>query len=400
MAIDSLTAGEGGLLGRIYGEHVINGHLILNRTTEPRALMIALGEGTWDGVVKLWYRGEPLQPDAFNFHPGAQSSSTTDPVQGIDEFFPGGLTYSTTAYISVRVPTTEESVDPGQLIGRYRCQVVPDYDMQGNLTGTTYSSNPARVLIDILINQGNITPSRIDWASWYDWKIYCDSLIEWNDGTSVRQIKRFEAHYAMTGPVDTTRALNDLTELSASFWQDDGELIYFAPVESRSPLISLDKSNIVKGSYNHAPLDVRQQPTRLTVSFRDLDSEFLVPASFPAKDEPGIDQRGVIYAPGSFQFGGMTYSQAQRLGKYWLRRSQAAERVGCRVSGDTIALLPGDLVNFTHEGFRHETRTVCHVMAIEDESASADTRRLEIAPWGEMYRDVLDQEPIPATLTV
>ena len=398
MAIDVLTAGEGGILAVAYGEHVIAGHLIVNRTSEPRAMLVALGEGVWDAAVKVWYRGGELVSTDFNFHPGAQAASLSDPVQGIDPLFPGALTYSHTAYIAVRLPSSEEDPDPSQLIGRYRTRLVDDFDMNGLPVGTGYSSNPARQLIDIMINDGKISPARIDWASWYNWKVYCDSVIEWNDGKSVRQIKRFEAHVPFTGPSTIVDALNMYTDLTASYWQDDGATISFFPIESRSSIATLDETNIVSGSLNHYRVDARQQPTRLKLQFRDLDSEFLAPATWTAKDEDGIEQRGVIDAPGSYSFGAMYYSQAQRLAKYWLRRAGgSAERIECATSGEFIHVLPGDLVTLNHSAFT--ASLTCHVMETEDEAAGADNRRYLLAPWESIYFDQ-DHEVIPASLTV
>jgi hypothetical protein len=376
----------------------VAGHLILNRTHDPRALLVALGEGVWDAAVKVWYRGGELTDTDFNFHPGTQATSVSDTVQGVDSFFPGGLTYSTTAYVAVRLPSEETDPDPAQLIGRYRTRLVDDYDMNGNAVGTGYSSNPARILIDILIKDGKIAPARIDWPSWYNWKVYCDTVIEWNDGKAVRQIKRFESHVAYTGPSTTVDALNMFTDMSASYWQDDGALIHFFPVESRTPVTTFSTTTIISGSFNHYLVDSRQQATRLVLNFRDLDSEFLAPASWTAKDEEGIDQRGVIDATGSFSFGAMHYSQAQRLAKYWLRRAGGSpERIELETDGSTLAILPGDLVTVDHPALPQVVD--CHVMETEDSSAGADNRRFVLSPWKPIYFDQ-DHEPIPATLVV
>ena len=98
MAIDTLTTGEGALIPDVYGEHVAAGHLFYNSQVGPPFTMaVALGEGTWDSVPKIWYRGGELSSDLFHFHPGSQAQSITDTVQGVDSWLPGGITYNKTA---------------------------------------------------------------------------------------------------------------------------------------------------------------------------------------------------------------------------------------------------------------------------------------------------------------
>ena len=400
MAIDTLTTGEGALIPDVYGEHVAAGHLFYNSQVGPPFTMaVALGEGTWDSVPKIWYRGGELTSDLFHFHPGSQAQSITDTVQGVDSWLPGGITYNKTAYIVARPDSAAtEPLEAAQLIGRYRGRIVPDFDMQGNPIGVGYSSNPARILIGLLLEGAKLPASRIDFESWYNWKVYCDTPIEWNDGTSVRQIKRFEAHLAFTGPSSPVDVLNQLTDMSASLWQDDGELIRFYPIESRSSIGTITRDDVIAGSFEHAPIDIRNQPTRLRISFRDLDNDYLAPASFVAKDEDGIDERGVIDPPGAFSLGAMYYSQAHRLAKYWLNRARSSERFELAVSGEWLALLPGDLVTLDYPPAEVHSE-LCHVSAIEDEGGGVDIRHLSLAPWTAQYSDQ-DHEVVPKELEI
>jgi hypothetical protein len=395
MAITNITAGDGALIPDAYGEHIIAGHLIYNGG-EPQTLAVVLGEGTWDSVVKLWYNSEPMTTDQYHFHPGTLSQSMTDPVQGLDSWLVGQSNpYSRTAYIVAR-PTGEE-LEPSKLVGRYKCRMVPDFDNTGTPTGSNYSSNPARILIALLTQEAKLPAERIDWASWYNWKVYCDTPIGWNDGTTDRQIKRFESHVAFTGPSSAVDILNMLTDMSASFWQDDGELVHFYPVESRSSVLTFGENDYIAGTFQHTPVDMRQQPTRIIINFRDLDNDFLAPASWIYKDEPGIDHRGIIDA-GTFAFGAMHYSQAQRLAKYWFRRAAATERLSFSVTGEYMQLLPGDLVTVNFPSI-FPNPILCHIQQIEDTGEGADNRRLTLAPWTATYADT-DHEAIPKTVTV
>jgi hypothetical protein len=395
MAIDTLTAGEGETINDAYGEHFVRGHLLEKSITH--AFRNGLGRGVWDGVTALYYRTEPVLPANFRFYPGSQSSGLTDPVQGIDPAFPNSQTFSGTANIVYIPPEGITETDPAELQGRYRCRQIADYDMEGNHIGVGYSSNPARIAVHQMIVEADISATRIDWASWYGWRVYCDTAIEWNDGKTVRNIKRFETHIAYTGPTTLPETLNMFTDMTASYWQDDGQFYRFFPVISRAPVATFDETNISKGTFEHSLIDIRNQPTYITINFRDLDSDYLAPAVWTHKNLEGIAQRGVIQAPGSFQFGAMYYSQAQRLAKYWLRRAaDYPQRLTLETTGGEIAVLPGDLVTVAHPALN--TVGVWHVMETEDQATGADSRRFVLGgPWEAGYSDQ-DHEPIPATL--
>jgi hypothetical protein len=156
-------------------------------------------------------------------------------------------------------------------------------------------------------------------------------------------------------------------------------------------------TKIVSSSFSHLPLDMREQPTRLSLNFRDLDSEFLAPATWTAKDELGIDERGIIEA-GTFSFGAMYYSQAQRLSKYWLRRARATDRFGIAVTGEELAVLAGDLVTLDFPQVL-DVPVLCHVQTIDDVADGADNRHMSLAPWTAEYSDQ-DHEAIPEKIAV
>src|SRR5262249_43197050 len=148
--ITDLVVDESGTLAVAYGKHVVRGTLILNkRTVGPpptSVVIVALGEGVWDGIEAVYYAGEALPGTNVHFHPGTQSTGVGDPTQGVDSFYNTGLTYNRTAYIAVNLPEKFATEDrPDKLIGIYRCLQVPNYDAGGNLTDAgSYSANPAR----------------------------------------------------------------------------------------------------------------------------------------------------------------------------------------------------------------------------------------------------------------
>lgn len=396
MAVIVATAGEGAVLPFMTGEHIGSGHVLLNRTNDPRALLMALGDGPWSKAKFVKYKGEDLPSAHWHFHPGTVSSGFTDPVQGRPFFFPGGLTLSRTAYLEARIPGTDEP-DPSELIGRYETALLPDYDESGAELGISYSANPARVAAFFILKQARLAARRVDWVSWKAWRDYCDGLIEWNDGKEVRQIKRFEAHLSFSGPLPLTDALNILTDISATIWQDDGTKLLFFPPVARPSAYTFNESNIVNETLEITTVDLRQAPTRLRINFRDLRSELLAPAYWEAKlPDSIIDRRGIIDA-GALEYGPMHYSQAQRISKYRLRRLSAYPlRASFEARGDTFMLVPGDPVTMSHPAFGD--LTAGEVLEAEDLADGSGDRHFLIGLRREPFYSDTDHEPVPELL--
>lgn len=401
MAIDVLTVGEGQAYPLAYGSHIVSGHLLVRKTTAPQTALIALGIGVWDKVETLWYKGEALPVEAYHFHPGIPSSGFTDPVQGVDPWLPGGLTYSGIANIVVQIQTGIDEPDPdfAQLVGRYKCLVIDDYDASGNVTGSDASSNPARVAADLMLKRAKRSGSRINWASWKRWRDACEEVITWNDGTTIHSIPRFTANVAFTQAVSLQSALNLLCDLSASNWQDDGREIRFITPFERTPVFAFSEDNIIRGSVQVDQADQREAPNRVVIQFRNLQNDFLAPASWPVDIEKEIEQRGLIDL-GTVNYGPMTYSQAQRIGKYLLRvQGGASSRATFEALPESYSVLPADTVTLSHPSISDMAKEAL-VLESSDQLSGAGTRRFACAILKEpLYADA-DHEPIPKSLEV
>lgn len=378
---------ENGTLALAYGRHVVAGHLILHKYDAgppPTSIVfVALGEGPWDSIEKLWYAGNELSlsPDGstegYHFHPGTESASLADPTQGQDSFYPSGLTYNRTAYVAVKLPEAFATEDrPDKLRGLFKCLKVKDYDANGVETDAgSYSVNPARVAADLIIERAGLPVTRIDWPSWARWKDYCDETISWDNGTTTDNIPRFECHSVFIQPVNLADALTAVTSASAAYWQDDGEVIRFVIAPDTERRHHFTESNIVAGSLQVYPRDVREMPNKLIAKFRDLDDEFLSETSVEARrdaliDRYGENDTGVRYFPN------MNRSQAQRLLERQLRiETDNPILVELKGQGDSMHLLPGDFVYVSHPALGWEYVS-CVIIEASDESAeqSADER--------------------------
>jgi len=148
------------------------------------ALQMALADFTGGGIepgdtcqMEVIYAGETIPPENWHFHPGTLSLGKDDPIQGIDSFFPNGLTYNATPYLTVILPEgIDEDADPSKLAVIIYTSQIGDYDEEGTRNAIAYSANPARVKANLLrrISQHQ----RIYWASFINSRDYYDAEIE------------------------------------------------------------------------------------------------------------------------------------------------------------------------------------------------------------------------------
>jgi len=209
MAANNNIKNVKGVLASAFGVHLVNGYTflyeVLTGTGEEKEVVVVQGLGDghgagWDGPREVTYRAHAIDPSRYHFHPGTFSKGEDDPVQGVDSWFPSGITYNGTAYMVAKLPPGIASEDnPNELQGIYRCLRLPNYNSLGQQidingvvvpNGATpeeyfyYSANPARVAAYLILFGRGLSKARIDWAAWTAWRDYCDTLIPWEDGTT------------------------------------------------------------------------------------------------------------------------------------------------------------------------------------------------------------------------
>lgn len=420
-SIDEFVTEEGGALAVAFGEHLVAGHLILHKYQDgppPSSVFaVALGEGVWDSAVKVWYAGEELSasPDGttpgYHFHPGTISTGIADATQGVDSFLSTGIAYSGTAYVAIKLPEKFATEDrPDKMRGRFKCKKVLQYDVNGATDGTpVYSVNPADVAIDRLrqyflqrykteAEAAAALTARVDWQSYLDWWFYNNATISWNDGTTTRNISRFECHAVFTSDVDLASALDQICASAGAFWQDDGERIRFVPPNVTTIRHHFSESNIVSRSFSIAPRDVRERPNYVTASFRDTDDPYLTPAKVTVTRPELIAKVGKVYSERAFF--NMTFSQAQRLLERQMRiESDNVFVCSLRGFGDSLHVLPGDYVTVSHPipGWTYQR---CLVLDASVDSAEKTADEVEFtlqAIDGDLYKDT-DHKPRQAAL--
>lgn len=386
--LEEFASDEGGLLTVAYGEHLVAGQLIAHKYSEgpppSSRFVVALGDGEWDSAVNVWYAGDALtaQSDGstpgYDFHRGTISTAIDDATQGVSNVLSAGLAYNTTANVAVLLPEQYSTEDrPDKLRGRYKCKRVYDYNADGVASSSKiYSVNPALVAADVIRRYyevrypNDLTTAyikfrdRINWSSWYAWRNYCAATITWNDGTSSRSIARFECHIAFTGNIILADALDGICACAGTWWQDDGEQIYFKLPNDTAPVHHFHyglrdgggdqvRSNIEEGSFSLQPQDVRNVPNYFTAKFRNTDDTYLAEGAVGVRYDGQDDTEDLISKWGKNaverQFPPMNYSQARRLLKRQAR-IEAENRTLCTLTGrgDSFHVLKGDFVTVTH----------------------------------------------------
>jgi hypothetical protein len=378
--IEEFAAEGGGVLAKVYGEHIIAGHLIVHKftpgTPNTSIIYVALGDGRgtgcdhgeWQGPLAVYYAGAPqsVSPNGstagYRFYNGHISTAVGSGNQPVDPFLTNGLAYNGTAYIAVKLADAVANAEdrPDKLRGRYQGRRIFDFDSVGRGIGYGYSANAARVAADgILAYYERKSPrdaalairrleAKIDWESWFEYKTNCAQEISWNNGTSVVNIPRFETHIAFTRDVILADFLDQVCAASGAQWQDDGERIIFLPPIERDPVHHFHEGNIVRAPQIQ-PRDLRERPNYFICEFRDFDDEFLGVSSVEVRrDSPSVvSQVGTIKSVRSLP--NMRQSQAMRLLERQARLEFDNPNI-CSLAGDetSMHILPGDFVTVSH----------------------------------------------------
>lgn len=186
MSINDFKLGSGPF-ALAYGEHVVGGTLAQHKvslvgTDKQVSIKMLLGLGEWDSITQMTYEGTIIDPSKYTFHPGSLSSGIADPIQGIDPRFPGSITHNRIAYYTAELPVgIADDDNPSLAKVIARCLKVNDYNSSGTVTGFSYSTNPARVWVDLIRRSFNrmqlpsaYFTSRIDWSAFVAARNYYD----------------------------------------------------------------------------------------------------------------------------------------------------------------------------------------------------------------------------------
>jgi hypothetical protein len=173
-----------------YGYHVLTGfaakgYVSGSSPTHQLTLQNILGLGSsaggWDSLVELYYAGVKLDPATYIFYPGAKATAATTST-----IFAADVPHSLKAWVEATLPVGVGPSDPiatapDDLVGFFKTRKCRNYNSSGTVTDAgSYTTNPARIVADLLLEVGRLPSSRIDWVAWVAWRDFCDALISHN----------------------------------------------------------------------------------------------------------------------------------------------------------------------------------------------------------------------------
>ncbi len=397
-----------------YGRHIVGGNVIFQQEAADGSitLLVALGEGEWDGPERIWVNG--LETDlndttSFHFHPGldGESGRETTPAtrnQKLCSFFPASfappLTFSRTAYAAFRL--RHDPTHPGpefDVRGIYRTLRVRQFDAAGAQTAYVYSANPAWVALDLILRRslfphgrpGEALPAgvadRIDFPAWRAWADFCDADLTING----QVVNRFEAHVALVDPTDLLRALEwVLLQGRAYLLERGGKLAPFADAP-RASLLTVDSDSIGFGSLQLGARPLQSAANQFIFRYRALDSGAgcndpradFQPQMKEVADEGHQDQVGRIIRA-EVDLGNSTGERAERLAEYLKRRTLTlSHTLSLQLLPDApgaLDLLPGDVITAPADLDATSTRDY-EILEISDEpDGSRQVVALEYSP--------------------
>lgn len=176
----------------------------------------------------------------------------------------------------------------------------------------------------------------------------------------LRQVPRFQANLFFVPPYNLRDSLDRIFQVSCADQQwANGKLTILSPAD-RAPVFTVDLTQVKAGTFKTYPIDRRTRPNQIQVNYRDLDDPYLAqadPLIIPNPDTtPDSDPRIVLQqndgqiSTFTIEGGGMTRSQAQRVGTFWYRWYCNMDQMADLTSSPkSYHVLPGDVINVTND---------------------------------------------------
>jgi len=286
-----------------------------------------------------------------------------------------GDPYGSMAYLSVVVPNV---INNGTSIPTVQVLMqglkLWQYDTGGSFLGVLFSSNPAWVLLDILMRSG-YTLEEINTASFATAAAYGDALISVDDpvGGSV-QLPRFQCNFALNVSQSAGTIIRSIRNGSRLYLVLNTAGLLEARVENTFalqqpvlppgsnsgnqfnggwPAYEFDATSIARNSdgtssVKLSKLGAQDTPNRLSIEFQDSYNQYQQD-SLSLADEDDSDLCGQEVAAIWDAVGISTFNQASRMLALGLNRSLSGNLfIEFQTSVKALGLLPGDLITISY----------------------------------------------------
>ena len=286
-----------------------------------------------------------------------------------------GDPYGSMAYLSLVVPN---NINNGTSIPSVQVLMqgllLWQFDTNGNFLGQQFSSNPAWVLLDILMRSG-YTLEQINTASFATAAAYADALISVDDPVGgLVQLPRFQCNFALNISQSAGQiirsirngsrlylVLNTAGQLEArvenTFALQQPTLPPYSnsvnPFNEGWPAYEFDATSIARNkdgssSVQLSKLGAQDTPNRLSIEFQDSYNQYQQD-SLSLEDEDDVDLCGQEVAVIWDAVGISTFNQASRMLLLGLNRALSGNLfIQFQTSVKALGLLPGDLITVSY----------------------------------------------------
>ncbi|HWF10757.1 MAG TPA: phage tail protein [Bryobacteraceae bacterium] len=346
---------------------------------------VLLGMGEIEGILKVLVNDIEI-PQAVNgtnmtatgwyslVSAGARNGAQ-DGNFGNAQGVPQGDPYGSMAYLSIVVPNR---VNDGTSIPAIQVLMqglrLWQFDADANYLGEFFSSNPAWVLLDILMRSG-YTLDEINVASFAQAAAFADELITVDDPVGGNtQLPRFQCQFAMKDGRSAGELIRSIrngsrlylvlntsglleVRVEGTFATQQGTKPAASnstnPFNSGWPAYEFDASSIARArdggsSVRMSAKGAQDTPNRLSIEFQDSFNQYQQD-SLSLADEDDIDLCGQEVATAWDAVGISTFNQAARMLLLGLNRGIAGNTfIEFETSVKALGLMPGDLITVSY----------------------------------------------------
>jgi Putative phage tail protein len=288
---------------------------------------------------------------------------------------PIGDPYGSMAYLAVVVPNR---INDGTSIPSVQVLMqglkLWQFDATGNSLGTQFSSNPAWVLLDILMRCG-YTLAEINTSSFAAAAAYADALISVDDPVGGQaQIPRFQCNFALKQSQSAGEIIRSIRNGSQMYVVLNTQGLLEARVENTFalqqptlpagsnaenpfnggwPAYEFDPTSIARNKDGSASVKLTKRgaqdtPNRLSIEFQDSFNQYQQD-SLSLEDEDDVDLCGQEIEVIWNAVGISTFSQASRMLLLGLNKGIAGNAfIEFETSVKALGLLPGDLITVSY----------------------------------------------------
>jgi hypothetical protein len=385
-AIQNNTAAYNDFVPLVYGTQWTTPDVVFSRNDGNLTRMeVLLGMGTIQGILSVLV-DDIVIPQGVN---GVNMTSTgwfnlitagTRDGRQDPNFTDGngnalGDPYGSMAYLSVVVPN---NINDGTSIPEVQVLMqglnLWQFDTSGNFLGEQFSSNPAWVLLDILMRCG-YTLEEINTVSFATAAAYGDALISVDDPVGgYVQLPRFQCNFALNQSQSAGEIIRSIRNGSSLYLVLNTTGLLEVRVENTFalqqpalppgsnsvntfnngwPAYEFDATSIARNkdgssSVHLSKLGAQDTPNRLSIEFQDSYNQFQQD-SLSLEDEDDVDLCGQEVAVDWDAVGISTFSQASRMLLLGLNRGLSGNAfIQFQTSVKALGLLPGDLITVSY----------------------------------------------------